>query len=138
MNDTVQFPYKAMVDASGASALRPFVPIRFMASGHQIDTIGLLDSGADLNVLPYLVGVALGLEWQNLKQLPSLSGNLGQYESRAVALTAQVAPFEPIRLMFAWTRAENVPLILGQVNFFLAYDVCFFRARAIFEISPKA
>ena len=79
----------------------------------------------------------LGLEWQNLKQLSGLSGNLGQYESRAVALTAQVTPFDPIRLMFAWTRAENIPLILGQVNFFLEYDVCFFRARAIFEVSPK-
>ena len=137
MNDTVQFPYKTMLDASGASALRPFVPIHFMANGHQIDKIGLLDSGADVNVLPYPVGVALGLEWQNLKQLSGLSGNLGQYESRAVALTAQVTPFDPIRLMFAWTRAENIPLILGQVNFFLEYDVCFFRARAIFEVSPK-
>jgi|GEM_PF-4669379 len=68
MNDTVQFPYKVMVDASGTSALRPFVPIRFMANDHQIDTTDPLD-----------------------------------YESRAVALTAQVTPFEPIWLMFAWT-----------------------------------
>jgi len=33
---------KAMIDASGASALRLFLPIRFIANGHQIDIIGLL------------------------------------------------------------------------------------------------
>jgi|GEM_PF-3158502 len=28
-------------------------------------------------------------------------------------------------------------LILGQANFFLEFDVCFFRARSEFEVRPK-
>jgi len=40
-------------------------------------------------------------------------------------------------LVFAWTRAEHVPLILGQINFFMEYDVCFYRWRAAFDVQPK-
>ena len=28
-------------------------------------------------------------------------------------------------------------MILGQVNFFMEFDVCFFRSQAAFEINPK-
>lgn len=28
-------------------------------------------------------------------------------------------------------------LILGHMNFFLAFDVCFYRPELAFEISPK-
>jgi hypothetical protein len=51
--------------------------------------------------------------------------------------TANVAEFPPVRLAFAWTQARDVPLILGQANFFLEFDVCFFRSRMMFEIAPK-
>jgi len=39
--------------------------------------------------------------------------------------------------VFAWTRAENVPLILGQVNFFMEFDVCFYRSQLAFNLSPR-
>jgi hypothetical protein len=28
-------------------------------------------------------------------------------------------------------------LILGQTNFFMEFDVCFFRSQLIFQIHPK-
>jgi hypothetical protein len=55
-----------------------------------------------------------------------LTGNLAQFEARVLVLSLKVADFEPIKSVFAWTQATNVPLILGQVNFFMEFDVCFF------------
>jgi hypothetical protein len=66
-----------------------------------------------------------------------LGGNLAQLEARVLIVTALMPTFEPVRLAFAWTRANDVPVILGQVNFFLEFDICFFRARQFFEISLK-
>jgi len=43
-----------------------------------------------------------------------------------------------VRLAFAWAKTDTVPLILGQVNFFLEFDVCLFRSRAVFEVRSKA
>jgi len=66
-----------------------------------------------------------------------LTGNLAQLEARVLIVSAKVAQFAPVRLALAWTQANNIPLILGQVNFFLEFDVCFFRSQSVFEIRPK-
>ena len=58
------------------------------------------------------------------------------HETRAVLLHCRVADFAPVPLVFAWSRLASVPLLLGQVNFFEAFDVCFYRARRQFEIEP--
>ncbi|BDA74137.1 hypothetical protein CAL7716_083030 [Calothrix sp. PCC 7716] len=50
---------------------------------------------------------------------------------------AEIGEFASIRLAFAWIRSINVPLILGQTNFFLEFDVCFYRSKLEFEIKPK-
>ena len=68
----------------------------------------------------------------------SLVGNLARFEARGALLVARVARFEPVRLAFAWTRSTEAPLILGQVNFFMAFDVCFYRSRLEFDVAPKA
>ena len=79
-----------------------------------------------MNVLPYSVGTELGYVWERQTTALSLTGNLAQYEARVVLVQAVVGQFEQAQLMFAWTQATNVPLILGQVNFFMEFDVCFY------------
>jgi hypothetical protein len=41
-----------------------------------------------------------------------------------------------VRLAFAWARQSDLPVLLGQMNFFVAFDVCFFRSRSSFEVGP--
>ena len=65
-----------------------------------------------------------------------LTGNLAESDARVLIVTGTVGEFAPVRLAFAWTQAKEVPLILGQVNFFLEFDVCFFRSQAVFEVKP--
>ncbi|ETW98998.1 MAG: hypothetical protein ETSY1_16615 [Candidatus Entotheonella factor] len=66
-----------------------------------------------------------------------MTGSLARLPSRGVILSGQVASFPSVDLAFAWTQAEDVPVILGQVNFFMEFDVCFFRSQLAFEINPK-
>jgi hypothetical protein len=42
-----------------------------------------------------------------------------------------------VQLAFAWTQAEELPLILGQVNFFMVFEVCFFRTQSRFELKKR-
>jgi len=51
---------------------------------------------------------------------------------------SSLMPLLAVRLAFAWTQTDNVPTLLGQVNFFLEFDACFFRSREEFEVQPKA
>ncbi|GAP99242.1 hypothetical protein [Leptolyngbya sp. NIES-2104] len=48
---------------------------------------------------------------------------------------AELIPLDPVRLAFAWTQSAQVPLILGQTNFFREFEICFERSRQTIEIT---
>ena len=115
----------------------PFLPLELRFKDREpVAARGLPDSGATVNVLPYGLGLRLGLVWEAQTTLVKLTGNLAAHEARAVLLHGRVSDFAPVPLVFAWSRLESVPLLLGQVNFFEAFDVCFHRARRQFEVEP--
>ncbi len=91
----------------------------------------MLDTGATVNVLPFGVGAQLGFDWDAQQTAIELSGNRASVEARAIVLTGAVGNFPPVRLAFAWARTDDVSVILGQVNFFLEFGVCFFRSRGV-------
>jgi hypothetical protein len=103
-----------------------------LRAAQSLDVSALLDTGAAVNVLPYAVGEKLGFVWDQQTTSVRLSGNLASVEARVVLVEGTVAQFPPARLAFAWARQDSIPVILGQVNFFLEFDVCFFRSRSLF------
>ena len=137
MVDTQRFVYKVIDSNLGMVDRMPYLPLTLGSGGSSLNVEGLLDTGASVNVLPYELGLQLGLIWENETLSVLLSGNLARFEARAVVVEAQVSSFPAVDLAFAWTQAPNVPLILGQANFFFEFDACFFRARSEFEICPK-
>ncbi len=133
-----QFKYTEMIPGLGEPGRQPYAPILVTWQEKTVSAHGLVDSGAATNVLPFDLGIELGLDWSEQKTPLRLTGNLGKHESRAVLLTATVHDFAPVMLAFAWTQMPKVPLILGQVNFFAEFDICFFRSRGVFEIRPRS
>ena len=116
----------------------PRIPLLLRRGDRSIEAVGLVDSGATVNVLPYELRIQLGAEWDDTRAIIQLSGNLGSQSAMPLSSTAEIATFPPIELLFAWTRSLNAPLILGQTNFFLEFDVCFYRSRSEFEIKLKS
>jgi hypothetical protein len=131
-----QFPYVPRDPSLGNASLAPMLPLTLIG-GQSVATSGLADSGAAINVLPYALGVQLGFEWQQQTRSVELSGNLASVEARVVVLSAGVGSFPPVRLAFAWAQTDEVSVMLGQVNFFMEFDVCFYRSRGVFEVRPK-
>jgi hypothetical protein len=131
-----QFRFTARDPTLGAASLAPMMPITLKAT-QSFDASALLDTGAAVNVLPFGVGAQLGFLWDKQTTSIQLSGNLASVEARVVLVTGAVAKFSPVRLAFAWAKQDSIPVILGQVNFFMEFDVCFFRSRSLFEVRPK-
>jgi hypothetical protein len=132
--ETERFPFVEVAPSLGAASALPFVPILLAYGRRQVSASGLVDSGATLNVLPYDIGLRLGAVWEQQSVPVRLTGNLAASEARAIVLTGLIGSFAPVRLAFAWTRNDRVPLILGQVNFFMEFDVSFFRSDMAFEL----
>jgi hypothetical protein len=132
-----QFPYVRRDPSLGQASLAPMLPL-ILIGPRSVTTSGLVDSGAAVNVLPYSLGVQLGFDWDQQTNAVELSGNLAATEARVVVLSAAVGAFLPVRLAFAWAQTDNVSIILGQVNFFLEFDICFFGSRGLFELRSKS
>ena len=132
-----QFPYIPRDPSFGNASLAPMLPLTLIGR-QSVAATGLVDSGAAINVLPYALGMQLGLDWAQQTRSVELSGNLASVEARVVVLSAVVASFPPVRLAFAWAQTDAVSVILGQVNCFLEFDVCFYRSRGVFDVRPKS
>ena len=138
MRKAERYPFTATDSTFGEAGLQPYLPIALIYQDRSVKVSGLLDTGAMVNVLPYRIGIELGAVWEQQTTVLRLTGNLAQLEARALLVSAAVGKFEPVKLAFAWTQATDVPLLLGQINFFMEFDVCFYRSRLTFEIRPKA
>jgi hypothetical protein len=137
MTSPVRFDYGGTEAGRYDGKLLAYLPITLSHGTHMLVVAGLLDTGSTVNVLPHPIGLQLGFVWEQLTTLVHLTGSLARLPARGVIVSGQVASFPPIELAFAWTQSTDVPVILGQVNFFMEFDVCFFRSQAAFEVSPK-
>ncbi len=131
-----RFAYVERDPRLGVASLAPILPITLLGAT-PVSVSGLLDSGATVSVLPYTVGAQLGAIWEQQTTAITLSGNLAACEARALVVPAVVGTFPAVRLAFAWAKTDDVSVLLGQVNFFMEFDVCFFRSRSSFEVRPK-
>jgi hypothetical protein len=115
----------------------PRLPLLLRRENQSTEIAGLVDSGATVNVLPYELGLKLGGVWDERRAIIQLAGNLSNHPAMPFSAMVEIGDFAPTQLVFAWARSPNVPLILGQTNFFLEFDVCFYRSISEFEVNPK-
>ncbi len=137
MRDAQQFSFVEGFDAFGVPDALPQLPLSLAYQDLSVDVSALLDTGASVNVLPYSVGVQLGAIWEEQTTSVILAGNLASVEARGLLLSGQIGNFAPVRLVFAWSLSDDAPLLLGRMNFFLEFDVCFYCSQLMFEVRPK-
>ena len=115
----------------------PRLPLLLQRGERRIETTGLVDSGATVNVLPYELGLQLGAIWDDQSAIIQLTGNLSNQPAIPFSATAHITGFTPTELVFAWVSRPNTPLIFGQTNFFLEFNICFYRSQSEFEIKSN-
>jgi hypothetical protein len=132
-----RFCFTERRNSSGRSVIMPYLPVILSYGDRFVEVIALLDTGASVNVLPYEIGLQLGAVWEEQVVTIPLSGNLASTDARGLIVSGSVSSFSPVLLAFAWTQLNDVPVILGQMNFFAEFKVCFYRYDLAFEICPR-
>jgi len=127
----MRFPYTITAPTQNEFDSLPRLPLTLQLDQRRVEAIGLVDSGATVNVLPYDTGLQLGGLWEDRKATIKLAGNLGGLAEQPIFVMATIGDLAPIRLVFAWSRSNSVSLILGQMNFFIEFEVCFFRKQRL-------
>jgi hypothetical protein len=137
MLNAQRYSFTERTDKLGRSVIMPYLPLVLMLENRSLEVMALLDTGASVNVLPYEVGLQLGAVWKNQTVSIPLSGNLARSDSRGLVVSSTIAQFTPVLLGFAWTEMRDTPVILGHMNFFAEFNVCFYRHDLTFEVCPK-
>ena len=137
MQNSKRFDYQNSGNTSLQSDFLPLLSVILKRGNRLVESSALLDTGSTVNLLPYSLGIEPGAVWEDQMRLPNLSGNVANYEARGLVLETRIAEFKPINMVFAWTKSNDVRLILGQINFFAEFDACFFRSQGFFEIKLK-
>lgn len=130
-----QYPFTTI--GSDPKTLMPRLPLEITFGNRSLHIAGIVDSGASVNVLPYHAGLALGAVWQEHSYAEPLVGNLGKTESRALPVIAKIPELtglNGISLIFAWASSDDVPVLLGQTNFLMEFNACFYRKQRYFEV----
>ena len=138
MLNAQRFNFTEGFDAFGVPDALPQLPLALTYQDTSVEVLALLDTGASVNVLPYSLGIQLGAVWEEQTTSVTLAGNLASVEARGLLVSAKIGDFDPVRLVFAWSLSDDAPLLLGRMNFFLEFDVCFYRSQLAFEVSPKS
>jgi hypothetical protein len=137
MAEVTRFPFIWITNALGESVRRPIVPIVLIYGSKSLSTTALIETGADVSVLPHGIGLELGANWDDQKITLELSGNLSRFEARGILISAPIGTLKPARLAFDWTQSEQARLILGQTNFFDEFAVCIHRFEDTFDIESR-
>ncbi len=118
----------------------PLIDIQLSNGSNSIIVSALVDSGAALNILPFDVGIDLGLVWEDQTFSIDLGGVLTGSQAYAVLLEAHISNMQPKQLAFAWINrpSSEVRPLLGQVNFFQEFDVHFYGSKQLFEVEQKS
>lgn len=137
MSNSERYQFISADTTLGEAAFLPYLPISLNHQDSSVEISGLLDTGATVNVLPYSLGAQLGYIWEDQTTTLNLTGNLAHYEARAIIVDGIVGNFDSVKLVFAWTKNNEVPLILGQVNFFMEFNVCFYRSHFVLKLALR-
>lgn len=123
--------------SSNPENLMAMLPLQLSLGTRSADVTGMIDSAAAINVLPYSPGAALGAIWEEQRLLGKLTGALSGVETRmltVVASNSEIDGAHDVGLMFAWANTDNVPVLLGQFNFLMEFNVCLYRSQNCFDV----
>lgn len=128
MVDRRVFPYVVNRDYIDDGRARPLLPVILRYRHLRLEALARLDSGADLNVLPYRVGLQLGGNWNDQREVVGLRGIGTRLESRTLVVDLTLAHWPAISVSFAWANSDKVAIILGQATFFQHDEICFLHS----------
>lgn len=113
MTTSIRFAYTNGESGRQQATLLAYLPVILSNESSSLTVSGLLDTGSTVNVLPYTIGLQLGLTWEEQNTPVQLTGSLARLPARGVIVIGKVGSFLPVELAFAWTQSKEVPVILG-------------------------
>jgi hypothetical protein len=118
----VTFDYERVLTPIGFVWV-PVARIKLRHGRNALELDMTVDSGADLTMVPYQVGLSLGFK-KGTSQVSTLSGIAGGTPYLLKKATLEIGPIR-LRSRVAWVQTDDVPILLGRSDVFDNLTVTF-------------
>lgn len=127
----IVFPYRQLY-----GSLKPAADVVFEANGKRIESLMLVDSGADITIVSLEVGLFLGFKLGegHINDLRGVSGHGVPFITKAVDIKIGKSKFET---KIAWVLSEAAPMLLGRKDVFDKFRIVIDEAERMTEFHPK-
>jgi predicted aspartyl protease len=137
----MNFKYKSLPRKDGPARKTPTIPVTFIGPGESIDIVAILDSGADISVLPLEVGEQLGLDLT--KKRGPCGGIGGEVDTAEDYVRVRIAQghenytFDiPVKVVL--DLKSSVPVLIGREGFFEEFEITFDERRERISLKKVA
>ncbi len=119
------FPYISEKASITPFILRPLARVTMINGAKKITQEMYIDSGADITLIPFSVGSAMGFEIgkaEEIKQIGGVGGSKISVVIRKIPMRIGEKEFE---CRIAWCLSEDVPMLLGRMDVFREFEILF-------------
>lgn len=111
------FKYRKQSSSSFGKIFRPVADVMLEFNGNKIEIPMYIDSGADITLIPFTVGKALGFQ-ESKDEIRQIKGISGFSVPFVVKIATMFLNDKIIEARIAWSMAEDVPPLLGRMDIF--------------------
>src|SRR3972149_8571570 len=104
----IEFPFLRKRSEKLGYILKPFIPVRITGPKYGVKLFMLLDSGADISLIPYSVGETIGLELDMATRSEVQGIGEGSVPYVLGQVTIQIEDFK-VSARIGWALIEEVP-----------------------------
>lgn len=121
-----RFPFKSFDTEHLGIIKKPFGTMRITHNSCTIKGNFLIDSGADITIIPYQLGEkGLGFFLGKGEEVINLGGAGGGVIPTVLKDVEMELAGEKIEIRIAWALVDTVPLILGRIDIFEKFHIEF-------------
>jgi predicted aspartyl protease len=137
----MNFKYKSLPRKDGPPRKTPTIPVTFFGSEDSIEIVAILDSGADISVLPLEVGEQLSLDLtRNRSPCGGIGGEVDTAEDHVRVRISQGHEnytFEiPVKIVL--DPYSTIPVLIGREGFFDKFEITFDEGRERISLKKTA
>ena len=121
----IEFPFIEEKANIVPTILRPLARVKLVNENMETTADMYVDSGADITLIPYSVGIALGFSLKPEDEIRRIGGVGGGKISIVVRWVKLRIGSRELNVRVAWCMSEDVPLILGRLDIFDKFNVLF-------------
>jgi len=120
----IKFSFKKVVSPKFGEVLKPVIPVTVIGPKRKVKTFMLLDSGADISLIPYSAGEIIGLDLDMTTRSEIQGVGEGSVPYVPSQIKLQIEDIE-ITIRIGWALIEEVPFILGRLDLFQKFALEF-------------